>query len=293
MLQRIWVMSDLHGSYFPIEDFWNRNKDNINFSPDIDCIILLGDTGTNYYFNKKDKIFKKKLSNYPFSYFCIRGNHEARISSCVSKNPDSWHIEECFENTVYIENDYPHIKYALDEPAVYNIPYDVILKSYFNGENGKIFGENGKILAEAIFYYCKTLIIPGAYSVDKYYRLHNGWTWFSDEQLSEEEMEKGRHLIEQNDFKFDLILSHTCPNIYVPTDLFIKVVDQSTVDKTMERYLGTIEYQTNYKLWLFGHFHQFRIYPKHENSQVIMLYNDKAISLNQWLKDSSVIHKTY
>ena len=33
---------------------------------------------------------------------------------------------------------------------------------------------------------------------------------------------------------YDLVLSHTCPIIYEPTDLFLFVVDQSTVDKTTE-----------------------------------------------------------
>ena len=83
-----------------------------------------------------------------------------------------------------------------------------------------------------------------------------GWAWFKDEQLTPEEMDNGLNNLEILHHKCDLILSHTCPCIYEPTDLFFSSIDQSTVDKSMERYLGTIEYSTDYKAWLWGHFHE-------------------------------------
>ena len=263
MFTRIYAIGDIHGSHLPIENFWRRNKDNINFSKETDCIILLGDVGANYYLNGRDKKFKQKLEKYPFTYFCIRGNHEARPSLCAAENPDQWSLEPFFEGSIRIENNYPDIKYAMDIPYIYNID------GY------------------------KTLVIPGAYSVDKYYRLSKGWTWFEDEQLSEKEMNLGRRLIEQ-DPAFDLILSHTCPISYEPTDLFLPQIDQSLVDKTMERYLGEIEYKTEYKLWLFGHFHSYRIYPRYKDRQIIMLSDGKeAINIKEWLTNSNNIYKTY
>lgn len=263
MFQRIWAMGDIHGSYLPIENFWRRNKDNVNFSTETDCIILLGDVGANYFFNKRDKEFKKKLMRYPFTYFCIRGNHESRVSACVQKDPNNWFEDQFFDGPVWIERNYPNIKYAMDYPYSYNI----------NGYS--------------------TLVIPGAYSVDKYYRLQQGWSWFKDEQLNQEEMDLGREIIKQNP-AFDLILSHTCPITYEPTDLFLPMVDQSLVDKTMERYLGEIEYNTEYKLWLWGHYHSYRIYPKYQNSQCIMLSaGNEAINIQEWLENSNNIHKKY
>lgn len=247
MFKRIWVCGDIHGSKNPIENFWRRNKDNIDFSSNTDCIILLGDVGANYFLNHRDKEFKQQLEKFPFTYFCIRGNHEERPLNLIAKNPNNWYLKKFFENNVYVENDFPNINYALDNITTYNI--------------------NGY----------KTLIIPGAYSVDKYYRLVNGWSWFKDEQLSSEEMEGGRRIIEDNNYNFDIILSHTCPIIYEPTDIFLSVVDQSLVDKTMERYLGEIEYNTNYKLWLWGHFHTFRIYPQFNHKQCIMLSAGREI----------------
>ena len=262
MFERIWVMSDIHGSYLPIENFWRRNKDTINFSENTDCIILLGDVGTNYYLDHRDKNFKKKLSQYPFTYFCIRGNHEARAMSCALKNIDHWNLESFFEGVAWVEEEYPNIKYAIDYPFVY----------YILGN--------------------RTLIIPGAYSVDKQYRLEKGWSWFKDEQLTQDEMNIGRELVEINS-SFDLVLSHTCPVCYEPTQFFLPIIDQSTVDKTMERYLGEIEYKITYKAWLWGHFHHFLRYPisKDGSFRIMLSAGEEALNLEETLKDP--YHKTY
>ena len=243
MFKRIWFCGDIHGSHLPIENFFRRNKDNIDFSPETDLIILLGDAGLNYFRNYRDINVKKKLSKYPFTYFCIRGNHEMRASACINEDPVLWTTEvETFQGPVWIEKRFPNIVYAIDCPCIY-----YFIEGY------------------------KTLVIPGAYSVDKYYRLRNGWSWFEDEQLNPAEMELGRKLIELNP-AVDLVLSHTCPSTYIPTDLFLPMIDQSTVDRTMERYLGEVEYKLDYKYWLWGHYHAFRRYPVGEDGrQRIML----------------------
>ena len=267
MFDRIWAMGDLHGSYLPIHNFYNRNKDEINFSAETDLIILLGDVGANYFQDYRDKNFKKKLSRYPFTYFCIRGNHEMRASACANQNRDNWEEKSIFNNIALVENKYPNILYALDEVAIYNI------EGY------------------------KTLIIPGAYSVDKDYRIRQGWSWFENEQLSELEKNMGRIRLEQSNYNFDLVLSHTCPISYEPRDLFLPQIDQSKVDKSMEMYLGEIEYQINYKLWLWGHFHHYRVYPFDNNityRRCIMLSaGEEAINVKEWIKNLKEYHQRY
>lgn len=257
MFERIWIAGDIHGSDLPIYNFYHRNKDTFTFSENTDCIILLGDVGANYYLDYRDKNFKKKLSKYPFTYFCIRGNHEARAQSCALKNADHWNLELFFEGAVWVEEQYPNIKYAIDYPFIYYI----------------------------LGY--RTLVIPGAYSVDKQHRLKNGWSWFKDEQLTQDEMNIGRELIE-TDPNFDLVLSHTCPIYYEPTHLFLPMIDQSTVDKTMERYLGEIEFKIKYKRWLWAHFHSFLKYPVTEDGSLrIMLSAGKeAINLEDLMNNN-------
>ena len=56
------------------------------------------------------------------------------------------------------------------------------------------------------------LVVGGAYSIDKYYRLENGWPWFEDEQLSVEEQTMILDLVTttiQNPHeRYDVVFSH-------------------------------------------------------------------------------------
>ena len=257
-MNKIYVIGDLHQQFQPIRDFYTYMNSSIPLD-ETDIIICLGDFGANFFFDYRDSNFKKKISRYKCNFFVIRGNHEERPSICAETAPTEWTKEKFFENDVWVEKAFPQIKYTMDFPAVYNIKG------------------------------LKTLIIPGAYSVDKYHRLRNNLTWFEYEQLTPEEMEIGLRTIELDENKYDLVLSHTCPMSYQPTDLFLSSVDQSLVDNTMERYLGGIERNLDYKLWLFGHFHQLRIYPvgDGEYKQMIMLFNNELIDLNKYFETNN------
>ena len=56
-------------------------------------------------------------------------------------------------------------------------------------------------------------------------------------------------------YPFDIVLSHTCPFKYEPTEMFLSGIDQSTVDDSTERWLDTIEEAIEYKAWFCGHWH--------------------------------------
>ena len=106
------------------------------------------------------------------------------------------------------------------------------------------------------------LIIGGAYSIDKWYRLSRApkgakWTgWFKDEQLTADEMANifkkysGQH--------FDYVLTHTCPISWMPKDLFLSNVDQNTVDNTMEVWFEQLKNSIIFDNWKFAHFHDNR-----------------------------------
>ena len=55
--------------------------------------------------------------------------------------------------------------------------------------------------------------------------------------------------------KIDIVLSHTCPFKYEPTEMFLQGIDQSTVDDSTERWLDKIEEAIEYKAWFCGHWH--------------------------------------
>lgn len=253
---RVFAIGDIHGDFKPVRTFYQGVCKNI---PESDKVVLvcLGDFGGNYFFNHRDEEFKKKLGTYNIEYFVIRGNHEERPENCARKAPSAWTKETYFGNLVWVEKEYPYIKYALDHPTAY------LINKHF------------------------TFVVPGAYSVDKYYRLKNEMGWFKDEQLTALEMLRGRFLAE-NIEKCDMVLSHTCPIAYEPTDLFLKQVDQSMVDKTMERYLSEIESKLQYKLWCFGHFHALRIYPEWNYRQLVMLFNQNVLDVDCYFRTKDI-----
>lgn len=226
----IWIVGDLHGSAKPVQDFYVNT---LQEEEDADnWLICLGDFGGFYYFNWRDHKFKDELCQLPIKYFVIRGNHEARAGDTAAyDNYTGWEEVDCFGGKCLREVSYPNIYYAEDSGGIYNIA--------------------GR----------KTLVIPGAYSVDKWYRLQQDWAWFSGEQLTPLEMTdlsaaaEGQH--------FDLVLSHTCPRQYQPTDLFLGVINQASVDSTMEIWMDSLLNRMTFGIWCFAHYHRDRIEAPH------------------------------
>ena len=237
-MNKRYICGDIHGNILSVENIWRRRGKQVDGS---DVLILLGDVGANYYLNGRDSKFKKKLGRYGFTYFCIRGNHEERPENCAAAHPDDWHQENFFGNTVWVENKYPYIKYALDQPAEYKIDDKSVL------------------------------VIPGAYSVDKEYRLQRGWTWFKDEQLSYNERVESYNLLNKT---YNYVLSHTCPTSWMPyiRDLFLSQLDQGKIDKTMENYLQYMASNIHWDHWYFGHYHDNRDIP---GMNATMLFNQE------------------
>lgn len=183
-----------------------------------DTIVMLGDVGLNYYGEKRDRLPKRILSSLPVTFLCIHGNHEIRPQNIPEYNPTIWN-----GGRVLVEEKYPNILFA---------------------EDGEIYDLDG----------VKALVIGGAYSVDKFYRLQRGFGWWADEQPSEETKRKIEAVLSARK-DIDIILSHTCPQKYIPTEMFLPMIDPSTVDNSTEEWLDTIEDAVDYKAWYCGHWH--------------------------------------
>lgn len=223
----VFFIGDIHGDKNPVRNFYNNYIKGTVQEQEENWLIMLGDAGLLYWFDYRDRNLKQSLSKYPFKYFVIRGNHEERASNRAIIEPDLWEEVECFDNKCLRQPAYPNIYYARDDGGVYNIA--------------------GR----------KTLVIPGAYSVDKWYRLQNGWSWFPDEQLRPLEMaDLEASVAEQH---FDFVLSHTCPYQYRPTDLFLNGIDQSRVDYSMELWMSQVSEKITWGVWLWGHYHADRV----------------------------------
>ena len=182
-----------------------------------DTLIILGDVGANYSRDDRDRELKKELNRLKPTIFCIHGNHEMRPANIPSYTTKEWN-----GGTVWYEDEFPNLLFAKDG-CVYSL--------------------------EGIEY----LVIGGAYSVDKYYRLMRGYGWWEDEQPSAEiKAFVEKQIAEKH---FDVVLSHTCPFKYEPTEAFLPMIDQSSVDDSTERWLDKIEESIAYRAWLCGHWH--------------------------------------
>ena len=80
---------------------------------------------------------------------------------------------------------------------------------------------------------------------------------------------KGKH--------FDIVLTHTCPFKYEPTEVFLDFINQDNVDKTMEYFLDKIEENIDYDKWYCGHYHTIKMIDKIE----FMYENIKELKLNK------------
>ena len=114
-----------------------------------DIIVLLGDVGANYYDDERDDTMKRVLAKLKPTILCVHGNHEIRPWNIEGYRQKEWN-----GGKVWFQEQYPTLLFAAD---------------------GEIFTLNG----------LRYLVIGGAYSVDKFWRLRSG-SWWPDEQPSPE-----------------------------------------------------------------------------------------------------------
>ena len=226
MQNRVFITGDTHGNFRRVRELCNKAETSKD-----DTLIILGDSGINYYTDLRRKRYIKEVAKLPITLFCIHGNHEER-----AENIDSYIESQFWEGRVLIEEDYPSIKFALDG-EIFNIPTT-----------------QGKKQA---------IVIGGAYSVDKYYRLQIGAKWYSSEQPSDKIKRKVEQILERENQEIDIILSHTCPYKYIPREWFLASIDQNTVDNSTELWLDTIQDNLKrYEKWYCGHYHGNKVIDK-------------------------------
>lgn len=213
-----------------------------NFNP-IDktttAVFLLGDTGANYYGGKRDLRTKNTLTSFGVRFYLVRGNHEKRPEDLFTMETI---YDEDVCGDVYYEPFWPNIRYLMD---------------------GGVYTVCGK----------RILVIGGAYSVDKFYRIQQGWNWFEKEQLSE--LERTNILNAVQGQYFDFVFTHTCPYEFQPTELFLSCIDQSTVDNSTEKWLSEVAANINWDYWCFGHYHKDMIIRPN-----VFMFQDEIIDIN-------------
>ena len=229
-MSKVYVTGDKHGRF---EDVYAAiESDNLKNG---DVLVVLGDAGLNYYLDRRDAQLKQELQDTGITYLIVRGNHEARPAG------DKFTTVEVstalFDGLFIMEEPFCDILYMID------------------GETYHIVDSSGKKK--------QCLVIGGAYSVDKNYRLakqkagFSDYKWFEDEQLSFIEMET--IMDHTNNMSFNYVFTHTCPYAIESRDMFLPMIDQKTVDNTMEHFLDVISKQIKFDKWYLGHWHTDRI----------------------------------
>lgn len=211
----VLLTGDIHGDTRKIVNAIRRFE-----LTDSDTIVILGDAGLNWYGNKNgDSKRKERLNKEGVPIFCIHGNHEMRPCTIETYHEVVWH-----GGVVYLEDEYPNLLFAKD---------------------GEVYDLDGQ----------KSIVIGGAYSVDKWYRLQNNLPWFPDEQPSLSIKQRVEHRLEDLGWEVNSVLSHTCPARYIPVEAFLGGIDQKTVDRSTEDWLDSIADRLTYNHWYCGHWH--------------------------------------
>lgn len=268
MIKHFILTGDTHGGRSAVARLGNINRNMPEYKPEETAVIILGDAGFNFWLNNTDKKYKKLVCACGYTIYCVRGNHEERPENLgydLDYDPE-------VKGLVYLDPNFENIKYLVDG------------EEYWLGEHS-------------------ALVIGGAYSIDKWYRLARaGYTpeeaetadpkkcgWFKDEQLTGEECGdiwdkvQGKH--------YDFVFTHTAPLDWEPTDLFLNGIDQSTVDKSMEVWLNKLKDCFTWGVWCFGHYHADRVerpyveqfYTDYEDINVIWnRYHDEGAYTKEW-----------
>lgn len=90
------------------------------------------------------------------------------------------------------------------------------------------------------------LFIGGAESIDKKRRVH-GFDWFPEEDITYSQIEK---ILDQKQ-NINIVVSHTAPIEFE--------IGGDYVDYSNRRLLSVLRKELRPDLWIFGHFHEFRI----------------------------------
>jgi 3-oxoacid CoA-transferase subunit A len=233
---RVFVTGDLHGDKYYV----NNTISQIDNPSADDFIIVCGDAGFEYE-DYNMGMAKKAAKRFPGVWIVLRGNHDScywdRHTSIIDGEviaEDGWDIQNYRGGIYLFQKKYPNIWYLPDEGCIYRLgDYNI-------------------------------LFIPGAYSVDKWYRLRNGYPWNPKEQLTEgEKNDLSLLTIEWLDLALpiDFVIAHTFPlkleKYY--NYLFMDGIDQSEVDKSTEEWLDDFsniyENAEDFKHYFGGHFH--------------------------------------
>jgi hypothetical protein len=204
--------------------------------------IILGDAGFLWPENEKSDTYNyNELAKRPFPVLCVVGNHDPVLG----------------------RSDLPEVDIGIGEKVILinrEKPFTAYLK------RGKIYTiENHKFL-----------VLGGALSIDKVYRVP-GKSWWKQEYWSDDEKAAISRLLE-NEKNFDYVLSHTGPS---RINRAINNVDLTFIPKMRDEVSALndiIDERITCKQWFCGHWHRdLYYYDKNAKKGYQYLYQQTAL----------------
>ncbi len=219
----VYITGDKHRNFKGFLRFVKKKKLNSG-----DTVVILGDTGFNYFCDRRDDLLKEKVSKAGPVVLCIHGNKEQR----PQENP-FYKKGRYLGGTVWYEEQYPNLLFAQD---------------------CEIFTLGGK----------SAVVIGGAHSVDHLFCLETDRPVWEQEDVSDITKKHLEKVLAERGNRIDYIFSHTVPYKYEPREMFLSNHKKRKpkgkgfvpdIDKSTEKWLDQIEERVYYQHWFAGHYH--------------------------------------
>ena len=231
----IYVTGDTHGNFRRFQPEYFPEQTNMTKG---DTVIITGDFGGVWFGDSRDDETLDWLENLPFTLVFVCGNHENY--DALERYPVAeWHGGK-------IHRIRPHVLHLMRGQI-----FELEGYCFFTMGGAKSHDIEDGVLEPGSPDFERRLIMlqrkPGAK-----YRV-NHISWWAQELPSDEEYAEARRNLEQRNWQVDYIITHCAPTSIVRRESRHNEADRLT------DFLQEIQDKTDYRYWLFGHYHDNRM----------------------------------
>ena len=180
-----------------------------------DIVIILGDFGVIWGDSERTEYCLKALGEKNFTTAFLDGNHENFVEIARLEKIMFW-----------------------NDGYVGLLPYGVI-----HLLRGEIYNINDKRIG----------VCGGANSVDLWHRTE-GISWWREEEITNNDINKFMTIAEEYDNKVDIMLSHDAPASIIPIVKLYSGVNDGEISNS-QKQLEKINQTVEFNKWYFGHWH--------------------------------------
>ena len=229
----LYVTGDMHGNFKRLS---KKNRMKLPFEIVAgDYLIISGDFGLLWTYDKEYEYNLKMLSQLPFTILWIQGNHE------------NYNMIKDFELEEWNGGQARHIIrdkiILLERGQVFNIQGNTIF-TFGGAESHDIDG--GILDRNDPQFKLKKHELK---KLEKSFRIINE-SWWKEELPSEDELNIGLANLAKHDYKVDYIITHCGP-----TEHHIKADPTREESNLLINYFNNLDKEVEFKKWYFGHYH--------------------------------------